>query len=51
MATFVEFALKLPELRRLSVEPISERGRDMPLPFVGEAVGVLLIRSGDTCRG
>lgn len=38
--------LKLPEFRRLSVEPISESGRDMLLPLVG----VLLIRSGETCQ-
>lgn len=44
------FWLKLPEFRRLSVEPISESGRDMLLPLVGEPVGVLFIRSGDTFR-
>ena len=43
--------LKLGEFLLRSVEPISESGRDMPLPLVGEAVGVLLMRSGDTCRG
>jgi hypothetical protein len=43
--TFVVW-LKLGELRLCSVEPISESGR--PLPFVGEAVGVLFMRSGDT---
>ena len=44
--TFVVW-LKLGEFLLRSVEPISESGR--PLPFVGEAVGVLLMRSGDTC--
>jgi hypothetical protein len=44
--TFVVW-LKLGEFLRRSVLPISERGR--PLPFVGEAVGVLFMRSGDTC--
>lgn len=44
--------LKLGEFRLRSVEPISESGRDMALlPLVGEAVGVLLMRSGDTCDG
>jgi hypothetical protein len=38
--------LKLGEFLLCSVLPISERGR--PLPFVGEAVGVLFMRSGDT---
>lgn len=42
------FWLKLPEFRRLSVEPISESGRDMLLPLEGEPVGVLFMRSGDT---
>jgi hypothetical protein len=45
--TFVVW-LKLGEFLLRSVEPISESGR--PLPFVGEAVGVLFIRSGDTCE-
>jgi hypothetical protein len=40
--------LKLGEFLLRSVEPISESGR--PLPFVGEAVGVLFMRSGDTCN-
>lgn len=44
--TFVVW-LKLGEFRLRSVELISDSGR--PLPFVGEAVGVLLMRSGDTC--
>jgi hypothetical protein len=46
--TFVVW-LKLGEFLLRSVEPISESGR--PLPFVGEAVGVLFMRSGDTCDG
>lgn len=40
--------LKLGEFLLRSVEPISESGRDTPLPLVGEAVGVLFMRSGDT---
>ena len=44
--TFVVW-LKLGEFLLRSVEPISESGR--PLPLVGEAVGVLFMRSGDTC--
>lgn len=44
--TFVAW-LKLGEFLLCSVEPISESGR--PLPLVGEAVGVLFMRSGDTC--
>lgn len=43
--TFVVW-LKLGEFLLRSAELISERGR--PLPFVGEAVGVLFMRSGDT---
>lgn len=46
--TFVVW-LKLGEFLLRSVEPISDSGRDMPLPLVGEAVGVLLMRNGDTC--
>jgi hypothetical protein len=45
--TFVDW-LKLGEFLLRSVEPISDSGR--PLPLVGEAVGVLLMRSGDTCE-
>lgn len=44
--TFVVW-LKLGEFLLRSVEVISDSGR--LLPFVGEAVGVLLMRSGDTC--
>ena len=44
--TFVVWS-KLGEFLLRSPDPISESGR--PLPFVGEAVGVLFIRSGDTC--
>jgi hypothetical protein len=44
----LEAWLKLGEFLLRSVEPISESGR--PLLFVGEAVGVLFMRSGDTCR-
>jgi hypothetical protein len=47
MHTFVVW-LKLGEFRLCSLEPISESGR--PLPFVGEAVGVLFMRSGDTYK-
>jgi hypothetical protein len=44
--TFVVW-FQLGELRRWEPGPISDSGR--PLPFVGEAVGVLFMRSGDTC--
>jgi hypothetical protein len=44
--TFVVWS-KLGEFLLRSPEPISESGR--PLLFVGEAVGVLFMRSGDTC--
>jgi hypothetical protein len=44
--TFVDW-LKLGEFLLRSPLPISESGR--PLPFVGEPVGVLFMRSGDTC--
>jgi hypothetical protein len=45
--TFVDW-FQLGEFLRCSWRPISDSGR--PLPFVGEAVGVLLMRNGDTCR-
>lgn len=44
--TFVVW-FQLGEFLLWEPRPISESGR--PLPFVGEAVGVLLMRSGETC--
>ena len=44
--TFVVW-FQLGEFLRCSWGLISDKGR--PLPFVGEGVGVLLMRSGDTC--
>ena len=44
--TFVVWS-KLGEFLLRSPDPISERGR--PVLFAGEAVGVLFMRSGDTC--
>jgi hypothetical protein len=45
MHTFVVWS-KLGEFLLRSPEAISESGR--PLPFAGEAVGVLFMRSGET---
>jgi hypothetical protein len=44
--TFVVW-FQLGEFLRCSWGLISDKGR--PLPFVGEGVGVLFMRSGDTC--
>jgi hypothetical protein len=44
--------LKLGEFLLCSVELISESGRDTePAALTGEPLGVLLMRSGDTCHG